>query len=63
MPEGWKTISVQQDVYDHLKEKWERNKTEYKVKYGVTSFAGFVTRILYQLSEEGEPRIRRQSNP
>ena len=58
LPEGWKTISIPEDTYEYLKEKWDKNRKEYMIRFGVTSFAGFVSRILYKLSEEGEQRIR-----
>ena len=57
MPEGWRTVSVPEDIYNYLVEKWEKNKKEYKIRFGVSSFAGFVGRILYRLSED-EQHIR-----
>ena len=63
MPEGWKVVSVPEDLYEHLIKKWEENKKQYKIRYGVTSFSGFVTRILYRLIEEDQRRDQQQSNP
>ena len=57
-PKGWKSISVPEDVYEYFREKWEKNKKEYKIKYGVTSFSGFVSRILYEMVEREKQSIQ-----
>lgn len=53
VPEGWKTISIPQDLFDGLVEEWDKNKEVYEIRYGVTSFSGFVAKILHgELEEE-----------
>ena len=49
--EGWKALSLPDEVYEFFFQKWERNKVEYKAKYEVTSFSGWVSRILSEYIE------------
>lgn len=54
---GWKSITVSEDVYDYFWKEWQENKNEHKLKEGITSFSGFLTKILYELIQretEGE---------
>jgi len=59
-PKGWKSISVPEGVYNYFRDKWEKNKEEYKIKYGVTSFSGFVSRILYDLVQREKKSTQQQ---
>ena len=49
--EGWKPISLPDDIYEFFFEKWEKNKEEYKAKYKVRSFSGWLTKILAEYVE------------
>ena len=54
---GWKSISVPERVYNYFREGWEQNKEEYEIKYGVTSFSGFVCQLLYAIKNERKDRL------
>jgi len=55
---GWRSVTVSEDVYQFFWKEWQRRKQEYKLKYGITSFTGFVTKLLYELiqKEKGSER-------
>jgi len=55
-PKGWTTITVPQSVYDYFWEKWQEKKEEYRIKYGITSFSGFATKLLSEMLDEYEAR-------
>ena len=48
---GWKSITVKEEVYDYFWDLWQKNKEEYRKK-GITSFSGFVTKLLYEMIEK-----------
>ena len=50
--EGWKSITVRQDVYDYFKKQYEKRKLEEKLESGVTSFSGYVNHLLYKLMKQ-----------
>lgn len=49
---GWKSITVKESVYQYFKNEWEKNKEEYRLKFGITSFSGFITKKCYELMEK-----------
>ena len=50
---GFKSITVREEVYNYFWEKWQKNKEKYR-KQGITSFSGFVTKLLYEMIERFE---------
>jgi hypothetical protein len=55
MPEkGYKSITVKQEVYDYLMKEYKARKREWLVKYGISSFSGYVTHRLNELMELDE---------
>ena len=50
--EGWKTITVKAPVYDYFWNEWKKRAEEYRLKHGITSFSGFITKRLFALMEE-----------
>jgi hypothetical protein len=57
-PNGWKQIQVHDDVYDYFRKKYEEMKDEYRVRYGITSFNGFVAKALNEMIERYEEKER-----
>ena len=51
---GWKTITVTESVYKFFKDDYDANNEEYRLKYGITSFSGFITKKLYELMKKNE---------
>jgi len=49
--EGWKALSLPDEIYEFFFQKWEKNKAEYKAKYEVTSFSGWISKILSEYIE------------
>jgi hypothetical protein len=49
--EGYKSITVPDDVYEYFWNKWQRSKDEYRAKYGIRSFSGFVTKFMNDMIE------------
>jgi len=59
MPDkGWKSITVRDEIYNYLWEKWQKNQSEYRLKHGITSFSGYVTRILYEALEKEKEEMK-----
>lgn len=50
---GFKSITVREEVYNYFWRKWQENKEKYR-KQGITSFSGFVTKLLYDMIERFE---------
>lgn len=51
---GYKSITVRDEIYNELLERYNENK-EALLKQGITSFSGYVTRLLYSaLEKNGE---------
>lgn len=50
--EGFKSITVREEIYAELMRHYEENREEL-LKQGVTSFSGYVTRFLYDALERG----------
>ena len=47
MPDkGWKSITIREEVFQELLKYWKNNINDYR-KQGITSFSGFVTKMLY----------------
>ncbi len=56
--EGYKSVTIPDDVYDFFWKKWEQLKDEYRAKYGVRSFSGFVTKVMNDMLElESQKRL------
>jgi predicted CopG family antitoxin len=55
--EGFKTITVRDEIYDTLWDLWAKNRKEY-AKNGITSFSGFVTKFLYEALERDEKLVQ-----
>ena len=51
---GWKSITVSASVYAYFKAEYEERKAEYRLKYGITSFSGFITKRLFELKQLDE---------
>lgn len=49
---GWKTITVKESVYQYFKCQWDKRAEEYRLKHGITSFSGFITKRLFEMMEE-----------
>jgi hypothetical protein len=49
--EGYKSITVPDDVYDYFWNKWQQSKEEYRAKHGIRSFSGFVTKFMNDMIE------------
>jgi len=58
---GFKSITVKEEVYDYFWDLWQRNKEEYR-KQGITSFSGFVTKLLYEMIEKEKKRLKEQES-
>jgi len=56
---GFKTITVREEVYNYFWDLWQKNKEEYR-KQGITSFSGFVTKLLYEMIEKEKERLKEQ---
>ncbi len=59
MPDkGWKSITIREEVFQELLELWKSNMNNYR-KQGITSFSGFITKILYENLEaiEGKEKL------
>ena len=53
MPErGYKSITVKQDVYDFLMKEYTKQKKEWLVRNGISSFSGYVTFRLNELMQQ-----------
>jgi len=50
---GYKTITIREEVYNHLYQQYQRNR-EKLLKQGVTSFSGFIIKTLYEALERQE---------
>lgn len=55
-PKGWKSVNIQEPSYNHFKTQYEKKKDEYRIKYGITSFSGFVGRSINEMLENYEKR-------
>jgi len=49
---GFKSITVKDEVYAYFFKEWQKVKAEYAVKYGITSFSGFISKRLYDLIQQ-----------
>lgn len=59
MPEkGFKSITVKQEVYDWLMKEYKKSEKEWLIKYGISSFTGYVTFRLAQLIEKENSHSR-----
>lgn len=48
--EGYKSITVKQEIYNFFLEEWRAHENEWRMK-GVTSFSGFCTKMLYEMMQ------------
>jgi predicted CopG family antitoxin len=48
--EGYKSITVPDDVYNYYRKFWEKDRERYRLQ-GVRSFSGFVSKLLNELIE------------
>jgi hypothetical protein len=53
--EGYKSITVTDDVEKLLKERYEKNKKAYLIKYNITSFSGYLL-YLTQLEDKTDEK-------
>ena len=53
---GFKSITVQEKVYDHFWQEWQKVKDEYAVKKGIRSFSGYISYRLSELMEQEKKR-------
>lgn len=57
MPEnGYKSITVKQDVYDYLMAEYKRQKKDWLTKHGISSFSGYIIHRLNELVEQDKKR-------
>ena len=68
--QGWKNVTVAEEVYDYFMDEWIKHRDEYRLKYGITSFAGFITKLLTEAIENrrakesaGKSRRSRSGTP
>ena len=59
-PKGWKTLTMSEEVFDWFRDYWNKRKTYYRLKYGIDSFSGFVTKVLYDSIQERKLPILRE---
>lgn len=59
-PRGWTTITVPQTVYDYFFEEWSEKRDEYQIKYGITSFSGFASKLLTEMMDQYEAREKKK---
>lgn len=57
-PKGWKSITVPQETYDYFFRKWKKDKEKYRLECGITSFTGFVSKMLNQVLKEREKKMK-----
>lgn len=57
---GWKSITVKASVYEYFWREWEKRAEEYRLKHGITSFSGFITKRLFEMMEEEQLFIREE---
>ena len=55
-PPGWKSITVPQEIYEFFYKRWKKDKERYRREYGITSFTGFVSKLLNDMLLEYEKR-------
>jgi hypothetical protein len=55
---GWKTFAIREQLYRTLQTQFEKRKSDLATKYGVSTFAGYMTRVLMEASEENEVLLR-----
>jgi len=56
---GFKSITIRDEDYDFFKQLWDENKAKLR-KQGITSFGGFVTKMLYEALERDEKQAQEQ---
>lgn len=59
---GWSSITVPDEVYNYFFEEWKKHKEEYRLKYGITSFAGFTTKLLSEMLDQWEARRKAEKS-
>jgi hypothetical protein len=55
---GWKTLAIREQLYRTLQNQFEKRKGDLASKYGVNTFAGYMTRLLMEASEQNEIFLR-----
>jgi hypothetical protein len=53
---GYKSITVREEVYDFFFNEWLKVRKEYILKKGISSFSGYVTYRLNELTEQEKKR-------
>ena len=56
---GYKSITVKEEDFKFFKELWNDQKNELR-KIGITTFSGFVTKLLYEALECIEQQSQEQ---
>lgn len=60
---GWRSITVTDEVYEFFFKEWQSHRDEYRMKYGITSFSGFTTKLLTEMAEKWKARREAGKNP
>jgi len=47
---------VPQEIYEFFYKRWKKDKERYRREYGITSFTGFVSKLLNDMLLEYEKR-------
>ena len=55
-PKGYRTITVQQKIYDYLMDEYKPQKDGLATKKGIKNFSAYVTWRLAQLIEQDKKR-------
>ena len=59
-PKGHKSVTIPDELYDKLWQKWQKSKDELKRK-GVNSFSSFVSQYLWRVMDElDDPELQAQ---
>lgn len=43
-----------QEIYEFFYKRWKRDKERYRLEHGITSFTGFVSKLLNDMLQEYE---------
>ena len=54
MVEGWRPVVVAEELYDAIKEYYEKNKDELRLKHGIRSVTAFVNFCIREYLKEKE---------
>ena len=60
--QGYRSLTIREEIYDRLWNEYINSKKEWLIKNGITSFNGYISFKLCQLSEIDNQRIVPQSS-